>query len=459
MLQSTARFALNLLKPTLHYSLLVALLLPGVTYAGTADLTRFLGEYERGPGRQAMQLDEFRASAGPARLIVTPGPGSGASARALIFVNGEKVFTPGDFRTGAASVERRIELADENTVSVLLRGRPGSGFTLRVKQEVDVDLNITGRIHFNTQVSDFAASKLFYQDLGFVNAFAFPRTNTLEVAEAIGVETPTIYDGSEGPEAGGYLLQVELLALATFAGSFIDLIEFTIPRNEDPPYPFLYHLGMARAALQTVDLDADYNYLVSLGVEFLSPPVARASGQRFAIFKDPDGTFYELTEVEGEAIPGSVSNIVSVGRVNINVSDFERSKAFYELLDFGAGEALPVSESLDVARAFGLASPFTQRGELLAHIGDGSGIELLEWIQPRDASPPYPLPVNHIGIHRVAYSTDDLTADVAALKAVGIEFLTDIAPCCEGPDSASGIISFLDPDGTVFELVGPITSP
>lgn len=455
------RTCISQLMRNAFYSLLLILVNIGIAHAGVADLTRHLADYERQAGPPNKTIDNFTASPGSATLIVTQIPNANKVTRASIRINGKRILGPRDFKKrskkGAATLEVPIELTNDNQIAVRLAGKPGGAITVRVKQHVDVALNITGRIHFNTQVSNFAASKQFYQNLGFVGAFAFPPTNTLAVAEAIGIETPTRYDGSEGPEAGGYLLQVELIFLANFGGSFIDLIEFTIPRNDEPPYPHLYHLGMARAAMQTADIDADYNYMVSLGVEFLSPPTDRSNGQRFAIFKDPDGTFYELTEVASVPIPGAVTNIVSLGRVNINVTDFERSQAFYQMLDFVSGEALPPTDSLAVAQALGLNKKYRLKGELLAHTGDGSTIELVQWLKPIDLSPPYPLPVNHIGIHRMAYSTDDLSADVAALKAVGVKFLSEIAPCCEGPASASGIISFLDPDGTVLELVGPIT--
>jgi catechol 2,3-dioxygenase-like lactoylglutathione lyase family enzyme len=342
---------------------------------------------------------------------------------------------------------------------VQLRGEPGSHLRVRVKQEVDVSLNITSRIHFNTNVSNYSVSRAFYQAIGFVGGFGFPDTNTLAVAESLGIETPTFYDGSAGPEAGGYLLHGNLIFLASFGGLFIDLIEFTIPRNDEPPYANLNHLGMARAALLTNDLDADYFYMVGvLGAEFLSPPATRSNGTRFAIFKDPDGTFYELIEVSPPVpLPTVITNIFSIAQVNVNVSDFERSRAFYRMLGFTGSVPLAATDSLEVAQAMGFNREFLIHGELISFPGDGSAIELVQWLDPVDPRPPYPLPINHFGINRLAYSTSDLAADVDALKAQGVEFISDIAPCCSGPASTTGIISFFDPDGTLIELVGDIT--
>jgi len=34
-----------------------------------------------------------------------------------------------------------------------------------------------------------------------------------------------------------------------------------------------------------------------------------------------------------------------------------------------------------------------------------------------------------------------------------VEFISEITPCCSGPDSSGSIVAFYDPDGTVVELV------
>ena len=78
----------------------------------------------------------------------------------------------------------------------------------------------------------------------------------------------------------------------------IDLLEWQDPSDDAPPYPHLYHLGIARIALASDDLDGDMQRLTEQGVEFLSPPatvqMAGAPATRFVCFKDPDGTILEL---------------------------------------------------------------------------------------------------------------------------------------------------------------------
>ena len=62
------------------------------------------------------------------------------------------------------------------------------------------------------------------------------------MAHAVGISTPTSYDGAQGGAAGGYLLHGELIGLG-LTGGVIDLIEFKIPRNDSPPYSTVNHSG------------------------------------------------------------------------------------------------------------------------------------------------------------------------------------------------------------------------
>ena len=312
---------------------------------------------------------------------------------------------------------------------------------------------VQGRIHFNTNVSNFEKARAFYGQLGFETLSGFPDTNTQAMARAIGIETPTDYDGSQGGEAGGYQLHGELISIGGFFGGVIDLIEFTIPRREDPPYPRLNRLGMVMAAMLTTNIDADYASMREMGVHFLAAPTSRADGSRFAVFTDPDGTFYELVEIEGEqADEDAPTNIVRLGPVTINVSDYETSVDWYRMFGYELVQSLPSSESVDVAKAMGFDEPLRFERGLLRHQVDNSELILVQWQSHFDPTPPYPIPINHFGIHRMAFSTTDIEGDVAYLESQGVEMISPITPCCSGPDSSSSIIAFYDPDGTIMEL-------
>jgi catechol 2,3-dioxygenase-like lactoylglutathione lyase family enzyme len=394
-------------------------------------------------------LRSFFGVAGPARVIVTAQSGEPV---VTVRLNGVDVLD-GQALRQTPSLEIPVELAEANTIAVSVRGGDGAAASVRVKQRADVTLNVISWVHFNTNVSDFDEARAFYGMLGFETMFGFPDTNTLAMAHALGIQTPTAYDGSRGEEAGGYLLHGELVGPDGFWGGVIDLIEFTIPRNEQPPYAGLNHLGMARAVMHTADISAAYAQLEASGVNFISPPATRSDGTRFAVFTDPDGTYYELVESEGADGELAEKPVIGVGRVNVNVSDFERSEAWYRMFGYVATARLPSTDSAEVAAAMGFDAPYEIDGAVLSHEVDGSEIELVQWLKPYDPEPAYPPPVSHLGIHRMALLTSDIEADVAALQAQGVEFISEITPCCSGPDSSGTIVLFYDPDGTVVELV------
>lgn len=429
--------------------MLAIALVPLASNQFEADLTRFLWTDRQGsPNAQTLNA-RFAATAGPATVLVRH---TCNQVWPEIRLN-DAALTQPETAPGSTEASLTVTLETENRIDIR-NHENGAGCTLvRVRQRVSVETHVLSRVHFNTNVSSFQASRAFYGMLGFETLSGFPDTNTQAMARAIGIETPTSYDGSEGPEAGGYLLHGELIGPDGFAGGVIDLIEFTIPRNDAPPYGRINRLGMTRAVMYTSDIDADHQYLSEQGVQFLSAPVLSESGDRVALFTDPDGTFYELREALRERSANGPPNIFALGPVGINVSDFERSIAWYRLLGFSERRSLPDAETSFVAQALGFDQPISKRAVELSHSRDDSRLEISQWLTPYDPEPPYPVPVNHLGIHRMAFSTSDIEADVAMLKAQGVEFVSDITPCCSGPDSWGSIVAFYDPDGTVLELV------
>ena len=148
-------------------------------------------------------------------------------------------------------------------------------------------MNITGLVHVNINCSDFDRSLRFYELLGFQKIIDVPPKNTPEVAAAVGMPPYTV-------KGALLILQNSKTPL------MIDLLEWQEPTDNRPPYPNLYHLGIARIALSTNDLDSDIAFLKSEGVEFLSDPatvkIENQPETRFICFKDPDGTILELVE-------------------------------------------------------------------------------------------------------------------------------------------------------------------
>ena len=187
------------------------------------------------------------------------------------------------------------------------------------------------------------------------------------------------------------------------------------------------------------------------GIEFLSQPCGN-SGERFVFMRDPDGVYLKLLEsTEVGAAPSreeSTINIRAMPYVGVNVSDFEASLNFYKNLGYTEIEMLPGKGSRAEARAYGLDQVFEIRGaDISLAVGDRNRLRLVQWITPFNPSPPYPAPISHIGIHRIALAVQNLDSAISALEARGVNFLSDIAPCCSGTgQDETGIINAIDPD-------------
>lgn len=147
-------------------------------------------------------------------------------------------------------------------------------------------MNLKAVFHFAVNCTNFERSRAFYEALGFRVVWEVPKEGTDEIAAACGFSR--------------YKIRGALMALEG-EPTLIDLLEWEEPRESGAPYPNIAHLGIARIAFHTTDLDADVEALKDLGVEFIGPPATVAglgsAGTRFVCFKDPDGAILELVEV------------------------------------------------------------------------------------------------------------------------------------------------------------------
>jgi uncharacterized protein (TIGR02118 family) len=116
--------------------------------------------------------------------------------------------------------------------------------------------HVSGMVHVNINVSDFDRSRIFYEALGFKLVWRVPPTNSVEVAAAVGMPPYRVKGGLMALEGAAHPV-------------VIDLLEWETPRETVPPYPHLYHYGLARLALSTTDMDADLATLAEMGVELV----------------------------------------------------------------------------------------------------------------------------------------------------------------------------------------------
>ena len=319
-----------------------------------------------------------------------------------------------------------------------------------VEYRNDTDIGLVARFHFATHTRDFDMARAFYRQLGYTEGVSgFPLTNTHQMARALGMYDLCQYELAKG----------EVIMLPGSPGSgAIDLLQFKIPFNGDPPYRLPNHLGMAYAALLTNSLDTVLAHLSTLDVEFLSEPYGEV-GERFVFFRDPEGVLYKLFETAPPVETGTTSmRIVGMPYIGVNVSNFEASLKFYSALGYTDVKPLAGTGTLEEARAYGLDRPFRIKGADIAITrGDRHTLRLVQWLDPYDPTPAYPLPINHIGINRIALMVRDVDRAVSILKGQGVPFVSEVAPCCSGSGrDETGIVHAIDPDGVFLELVGSI---
>ncbi len=147
--------------------------------------------------------------------------------------------------------------------------------------------------------------------------------------------------------------------------------------------------------------------------------------------------------------------IKSVFHVNINVKDFDRSLAFYQMLGFKV--ILNIGEGPNKANDIGLNIPNSVgRAALLALSDDprATRIDLIEWKHPVTEGAPY-AHLYHTEINRLALFTKNLDEEYARLKAVGVEMVSEPVVMSAGKKAGARFFCFKDPDGTFLELIEP----
>ena len=142
--------------------------------------------------------------------------------------------------------------------------------------------------------------------------------------------------------------------------------------------------------------------------------------------------------------------IKSIYHVNINCTDFDRSKKFYEMLGFTSVVDLGEGGSPEMGR--GLGEP-TAKGKAAIMMLDanntrGCRIDLIEWTNPKTKGSPPP-DLFHAGMARLCLYCTDLDSHFEQLRTAGVEFVSDPVQMMKG----TRFICFKDPDGTFIELI------
>ncbi len=125
--------------------------------------------------------------------------------------------------------------------------------TPEIAFESGTDIGLWARFHFAIHTEDFNSTREFYRRLGFTQSITgFPLTNTHAMARALGMFDLCQYELEKGEV---------LLFPGAENTTGIDLLQWRVPFNPEPPYGKPNHLGMAYATLMTGDLMSDYALL------------------------------------------------------------------------------------------------------------------------------------------------------------------------------------------------------
>ncbi|MDH7445952.1 VOC family protein [Aquimarina sp. 2201CG14-23] len=277
------------------------------------------------------------------------------------------------------------------------------------------DTHLKALLHYNINVSDFAASKKFYKLLAFAN-FIDLNIDVTDPDEAQGLDLPPY--------------SLKTTPMRAKDGFIIDLIKFNSPYDGEAPHSDYNSIGFSSLHLKSSNLKKDRAYLARNGVSSTVIVGTEDTPEKIQ-FADPDGTTILMSQV------GPVSNVYFFQRTkidgvfstNINVTDLATSVDFYQEVGFEL-----VDQNEDYATIA---------------LSKGRHITLTESCSPNMAYEK----VNHLGIARIAITTSDLEADMEILSAKGIEFYSPVPIQGTGVFSIIRYAAFEDPDGNVLELV------
>ena len=143
--------------------------------------------------------------------------------------------------------------------------------------------------------------------------------------------------------------------------------------------------------------------------------------------------------------------IKDIFHINVNCTDLERSRAFYELVGFKVVADLGTGGSSDMLT--GLALPQGSRAKAVLMMLEpdkprGTRLDLIQWIDPPTKGTPAP-DLAHAGAVRIALWTIGIDEEYQRLTDAGVQFLS--APV--GMAGTTRFCCFKDPDGTVLELI------
>jgi catechol 2,3-dioxygenase-like lactoylglutathione lyase family enzyme len=247
---------------------------------------------------------------------------------------------------------------------------------------------------------------------------------------------------------------------------FIELIEYLAPKGRPIPVDSRSNdRWFQHIAIITSDMDKAYAWLrknrvqhASSGPQLLPETIKAAAGIRAFYFKDPDGHSLEILQFPPDKGASkwhkrSDRLFLGIDHTAIVVGDTDTSIKFYR--DSLGLKIAGESENFGTEQEH-LNNVFGARLRITAlRAGSGPGIELLEYLAPRDGrATPTDVRANDLMHWQTRLVTSDATAIARSLSAAKHRF---VSPGLIGlPDRSLGFTrGFLvrDPDDHVMQLV------
>ena len=243
----------------------------------------------------------------------------------------------------------------------------------------------------------------------------------------------------------------------------LELTEFLAPRGRPIPADLRANdLTFQHVAVIVSDMDRAYSRLREHGVAHASTDPQRlpdwnvnAGGIRAFYFRDPDGHFLEVLQFppgKGDARWHENDRLfLGIDHTAIVVSDTDRSLALYREL-FGLRIA-GTSVNYDIEQEH-LNNVFGARLRITTlRAAAGPGIELLEYVAPRDGRPaPIDLKANDLAHWQTTLVTPGAGA-IFDLASMGAPFAL-VSPRLTTPSPSIGAAGLIrDPDGHGLRLV------
>jgi catechol 2,3-dioxygenase-like lactoylglutathione lyase family enzyme len=148
--------------------------------------------------------------------------------------------------------------------------------------------------------------------------------------------------------------------------------------------------------------------------------------------------------------------VLGIYHLNINVTNLERSRAFYELFGFRVVDTFHERHNAALDKGLGLpADTNSENRALFMMVGNNrhaTVIDLAEWVTPKSPGSGSPEP-NRLGIPRFCLRVKHIDALVARLKVHGVEFLSDEPQRLDTLKRKPRFICCRDPDGLLVEMV------